>query len=259
MSLRRLFWIGAAALLGVAALTAIAAILRGDFSQTDVNIVATSFSLLLGSFSAFLGIALFERWHQAELGHLVALAASIETILLLIAIWIGIGSVALDYWLANWAQTALVLLIAQILLTGQALIRKGNSPFLLPLTGVAVAFASAVTISAFWADNVGEIGGKSIAVFWILSVVGFLATPIANRLSQKAPLEDARRDQPSAIEIPQDSTSIAVIGSVEVFAAPSGTTQGLVIGIDDGRLAVRFGGGRRQLEAGEEIQLRPRT
>jgi hypothetical protein len=255
MSLRRLFWIGAATLLGVAALTGIAAILRGDFNDTDARIVGTSFSLLIGGSSGVLGIALGERRHLEPLGVLIAVAASIETILFLVAIWSNSDSSTLG----RWVGTAGVLLLAQLLLTGQALILRGSSPLLLSLTGAAVVIASAITISAFWNENVGDARGKAIAVFWILAIVGFLATPIVNKLSQEASLEDARQDRPGAVEIPQDSTSIAVIGDVEVVAAPSGTTQDLVIGVEDGRLTIRFGGGRRQLEAGDQIQLRPRT
>jgi hypothetical protein len=144
-------------------------------------------------------------------------------------------------------------------LTGQALIVKGSSPLLLSLTGAAVVIASAITISTFWNEGAGDAWGKAIAVFWILAIVGFLATPIVKKLSQQVPLENARQDMPDALDLQQDSTSIAVIGDVEVVTAPSGATKGLVIGVDDGRLVVRFGGGRRRLEAGEEIQLRPRT
>ena len=255
MSLRRLFWIGAATLLGAAALTAIVAILGGSFSETDAKIVGTSFSLLVGGASGLLGVALGGRLRQPSLGKLAAVAVSTETLLILVAIWNGFSSAAL----AHWAGTAIVLLLAQLLLTGQALILKGSSSLLLSLTGAAVAIASAITISALWSENAGDTRGKAIAVFWILAIVGFLATPIVNRLSQQAPLEDARQDRPSAIEIQQDSTSIAVIGDAEVVAAPPGATTGLVIGVEDGRLTVRFGGGRRQLEAGDEIQLRPRT
>jgi hypothetical protein len=254
MSLQRLFWIGAATLLGAAALTAIAAILKGNFSETDAKIVGTSFSLLVGGTSGVLGVALGERRHLEQLGLLVAVAASLETVLFLVAIWSNSDSETLG----RWVGTAGVLLLAQLLLTGQALVLRGSSPRLLSFTGAAVVIASAITISAFWADNVGELRGKSIAVFWILAIVGFLATPIVNKLSRQAPLEDARQDQPSAIEIPPDSTSIAEIGDVEVVAAPSGATTGLIIGVEDGRLTIRFGGGRRQLEAGDEIQLRPR-
>ena len=255
MSLQRSFWIGAAALLGAAALTAIAAILRGDFSETDAKIVGTSFSLLLGGSSGLLGIALGGRRQLALLGQLVAAAASLETVLLLIAIWNGFN----DETLGRWAGTALILLLAQLLLTGQALILRRDSPLLLSLTGAAVVFASATTISAFWSENAGDTRGKAIAVFWILSIAGFLATPIVNRLSQRLPLESVQQDLSGGLDLQQDSTSIAVIGDIEVVTTSPGTTQGLVIGVDDGRLTVRFGGGWRRLEAGDEIQLRPRT
>ena len=50
MRLRRLFWIGAAGLLGLAALISIVALLRGEFTETDGKILGTlGAALLAGS------------------------------------------------------------------------------------------------------------------------------------------------------------------------------------------------------------------
>ena len=68
----RLFWIGAAVLLGVAALVAVVAVLRGDFTETDGKILATLGTTLAAGGAALAGLALVERRDLAPLGWLVA-------------------------------------------------------------------------------------------------------------------------------------------------------------------------------------------
>ncbi len=58
--LARLFWIGAAALLGVAALVAIAAVVRGEVTETDGRILASLGSALLAGGCLLSGLALKE-------------------------------------------------------------------------------------------------------------------------------------------------------------------------------------------------------
>jgi peptidoglycan/LPS O-acetylase OafA/YrhL len=58
---RRLFWIGAAALLGVAALISIVALLRGEFTETDGKILGTLAAAFLAGSSSLAGHALIDR------------------------------------------------------------------------------------------------------------------------------------------------------------------------------------------------------
>ena len=64
---RRLFWIGAAVLLGVAALISIVALLRGEFTETDGKILGTLGAAFLAGSSSLAGLALItaeisSRW-----------------------------------------------------------------------------------------------------------------------------------------------------------------------------------------------------
>jgi hypothetical protein len=68
VSLARTFWIGAAGILILAALVAMAAILRGDFGDTDAKILGTLFALLLAGATAVSGLALVERTTLVTLG-----------------------------------------------------------------------------------------------------------------------------------------------------------------------------------------------
>ncbi len=73
--LARLFWIGAAALLGVAALVSITAVVRGDFSETDGKILAVLGTALLAGGVALAGLALVERRDLPQLGVLAIATA----------------------------------------------------------------------------------------------------------------------------------------------------------------------------------------
>lgn len=66
--LSRLFWIGAAAILIVAALVAVGSILRGDFGETEAQILGTLLSLLVAGATAIAGLALIERGVAREFG-----------------------------------------------------------------------------------------------------------------------------------------------------------------------------------------------
>ena len=76
MKLRRLFWIGAAGLLGLAALISIVALLRGEFTETDGKILGTLGVAFLGGSSSLAGLALLDRRDLVPLGWAVVLGAS---------------------------------------------------------------------------------------------------------------------------------------------------------------------------------------
>ena len=69
--LARLFWTGAAALLGAAALVAVAAVLRGDFTETDGKILGILATALLAGGVALAGLALVERREGGRLARIV--------------------------------------------------------------------------------------------------------------------------------------------------------------------------------------------
>src|SRR5439155_15778815 len=76
MSLRRIFLLGAATLVSVAALVAIAAILNGDFGDTEGKIFATLATAFVAGSTAIAGIACLERGVSRAFGLLgVVLAA----------------------------------------------------------------------------------------------------------------------------------------------------------------------------------------
>ena len=64
--LRRILWIGAAAILVAAALVAATAVLRGGFSETDGKILVTLGALLYAGGTALAGLALGDQIGRAH-------------------------------------------------------------------------------------------------------------------------------------------------------------------------------------------------
>jgi hypothetical protein len=61
LRLKRIFWMGAAAIVVAAALVALAAVVKGDFSDTDGRILVTLAALLYTGGAAICGLALVDR------------------------------------------------------------------------------------------------------------------------------------------------------------------------------------------------------
>ena len=176
--LRRLFWIGAAALLVAAALVALAALVAGDFDETDGKILLTLGTLFLCGAVALAGTQLVEDRTQPAVGAALAASAVPGFGLLALAIWWDGGAN-----LVNVALTTTIVLAVELVAASQRLLLRELR--LLPLvagTGVALAVAGVLTIVAIWSDP-GPGLGKAIGVFWILAGAGWLLTPVLQRWS----------------------------------------------------------------------------
>ena len=85
--LSRIFWIGAAVVLAAAALVAIAAILRGDFSDSDGRILVTLAALLYTGGAGLAGLVLADSGPARALGLAVAGFAPVCLAIVAWAIW----------------------------------------------------------------------------------------------------------------------------------------------------------------------------
>ena len=178
--LARTFWIGAAAALVVAALIALAAVLRGDFSETDGRILGTLAALLLASGTLASGLVLVDR-DDALLGRVAVVAAPVGFALLAYAIWDfvfdGGGG---DAWRYGW--TGVVLLIATLIaVTARLLAESASLTPLAAIAGILAGVAAALSTYAIWDRNASESMGKALAVIWILTGVCYLLVPILER------------------------------------------------------------------------------
>jgi peptidoglycan/LPS O-acetylase OafA/YrhL len=177
---RRLFWIGAAGLLGLAALISIVALVRGDFTDTDWKILA-SLGIALGAGSACLaGLALVDRGELVWLGW-----AAVAT---------GVGAFAVimhQVWTESHSDerwtTALLLLGAVLLAaTGRLLLPSGKLESLYNGHLILSAVATAGTIGVIWDEGeTPDSWGKLLGAMWILAALAWFLVPVLGRSSTR--------------------------------------------------------------------------
>ena len=222
MSLARTFWIGAAGILILAALVATAAIVRGDFGDTDARVLGTLFALLLAGATAVAGLALVERGTLVPLGWLTSALAGVGFLVIGLSIWSDGDVVG---W--EWAARSIVVIVALLLVSTQRLLLRVAS--LLPLTvgtAAAAALATLLTCVGIGADSADGLW-QLTAVLWILTVLGFLLLPVLQRFT-------------AAGGVPLAARVLAELDGVELVAVHS--RNGLDI----------------RLAPGERLQLRRR-
>ena len=189
--LSRIFGIGAAAILVAAALVALTAVVRGDFSDTDGRILGTLAAALLAGSTVVAGLALVERGGRG-LGWF-AVALSVPAFgLLVYAIWSFVFDGEEEAWRWGWSG-ALVLVAALIAVTAQLIARTRFVTQLAWLAGALALIAAGVSIAAIWADDPGDTVGRTIAVLWILAGLAYLLAPVLQRFTTAGVPETAER------------------------------------------------------------------
>ena len=194
--MRRIFWTGAAALLGVAALVALVALLRGEFTDTDFNILASLGITLGAGATALAGLALVER------GDLVPLGWA--------AILVGLGgyvTVLWDIWTEPWddeATATALLLMAVFLLaaTSRLLLQRSSLEPLVLAHFVLSAFATTGTIWLIWDEGpTDDAFAKLLGAVWILAALAWALVPVLGRTSRAAAEERIVGRGPGRIEV----------------------------------------------------------
>jgi peptidoglycan/LPS O-acetylase OafA/YrhL len=172
---RRLFWIGAAALLGVAALISIVALLRGEFTETDWKILGTLGCALLAGSSALAGLALIDRRDLVPLGWAVVAIACVSFAVLSWQIWA-------DFDNENWSLDTLVVVVASLMLaTSRLLFRRFE--WLYWTSAALTAVTASVYVWAIHADPDGDNWGKALGTLGILAVLAWFLVPVLGRTS----------------------------------------------------------------------------
>ena len=207
----RLVWLGAAAILVVAALVALTAIVQGDFSETDGRILGSLAVVLYAGGALFAGLSTVERG-RPTIGWPVVIASPICFALMLIAIWNIFDEQDHRFiWRAGWSAT--IVLLVGIMLTTAILLADGRAARRLAfVAGVLAGIAAALSIAAIWAGEGGDDWIKLIAVLWVLAVLSYVLVPVVDRF--------ARADGAGT-----DERVLATLGDVELVAttAPSPT------------------------------------
>jgi hypothetical protein len=229
LPLRRIFLLGAAALVSVAALVAIVTILSGDFGETEGKIFATLATTFAAGSTLLAGLACLGRGVSRPVAAAGAILACAGFVLWSAQIWGEFDSEG--YWkvvgiLTAWALALLVTMTTRLMLDSRVLIRR-----LYPLTAGAAAGGAAVATVMLLREN-GD-GWQLFAILLILALLGETLAPILERYG-------------AATERPAERV-LGVVGGAEVVAVRGRDSR-----------SVRIGGTRQRLAAGEELVVRER-
>ena len=230
MSLRRIFLLGAATLVSLAALVAIAAILSGEFGETEGKIFATLATAFVAGSTAIAGIACLESSASPTFGTLGVLLSAVGFLLWTDQIWQEHDSEG--YWkllglLLIWTLVVLVVTTTRLMTRSPQLLRS-----LYPATTVAAVGAGLTVSSMVLAEN-GD-AWQLFAVLLILALLGEMLTPILQRFVT-APTD----------EVPAERVLGEVAGAVVVAVRGRKATRSLQLGerdvplADDERIVIR--------------------
>jgi hypothetical protein len=231
VSIRRLFWLGAAVLFSVAALVAIAAVLGGSFGTTQENILEMCGIAFVCGATTLAGLACIDRGVITAVGWLTVVLGIATFVVWTGGVWQD--EAGDPYWkvagvLGVWTLAALVVTTLRLVVSSPRLLGT-----LVPGTWAAVVIAAAVSTEMILAEDGGP--WKLVVVLVILTVLGYALTPALQRFWAAAdPTERAER-------------LLATLGNIEVFVVPG-----------DGR-SVTIGFSRTRLASSEGIVLRERA
>jgi hypothetical protein len=187
LRLRRIFWIGAATILVVAALVAVAAIVRGRFTDTDGRILLTLGALLYAGGTALAGLALTDRGLARALGRTVALAAPICFLLIAQAVWssgFDEGNRTAD----RLAWSAAIALLAGLLATTALLFARSRRLVALAFVAAALgAVTATLSIVAIWTSPGSDAYPKLVGVLLIVTVLCYFLVPVLQRFVSAEP------------------------------------------------------------------------
>jgi hypothetical protein len=182
----RVFWIGAAGIVILAALVALAAIIGGNFSDTDARILVTLAALLYAGGAGLAGLALADRGPARNLGWIVAAATPVGLVLMLWAIWDFLDEGDNDPQLKLAWSAVLALLAGLLGTTALLLARRPALVLLAKSTGLLAGFGALVSVVGLWSGDSSDQFLKSLAVLWILAAVTYFLVPILGRFTSAA-------------------------------------------------------------------------
>jgi hypothetical protein len=225
----RIFWISAAAILVAAALVALFAVVRGDFSDSDGRILLSLGTLLYSGGAAITGLALADRGPARKLGWTVAAAAPVAVAFVVAAIWSFAWEEESEPW-NKLAWSSVLLLLAGLLATTALLLaRRKTLERLAMCAGGLAALAASVSVIGIWAEPKSDVFVKLVAALWILAVLAYFLIPVLARFTAAG----------------ASDTEVRVLAELE--------------GVELVATHTRDGGIDARLEPGEKLLLRRRT
>jgi hypothetical protein len=231
MSIRRLFWLGAAILFSVAALVAIGAVLGAGFGTTQEHIVLTCGIAFVCGAAVLAGLACLDRGVMRPVGW-VAVGLGVASFLAYTGgVWKDSSSDA--YWkaagvLGVWTLAALVVTTLRLFASSPRLLRT-----IVPATWATAVLGAAVGTEMILSDDSGP--WKLVVVLVILTALGYALTFVLQRFW-------AASGTPAVAE-----RLVGTLGNIDVFAVSG-----------EGR-SVTIGSRRTRLASSEGIVLRERV
>jgi hypothetical protein len=228
--IRRIFLLGAAAFASLAALVAIAAVLSGDFDETDGKIFGTLATAFVAGSIVVAGLACVARRTSPSLGAAGVVLACAGFVLWSAQIWGEYDNgryIRLLGFVTAWTLAVLVATTTRLLTSSPKLLRT-----LYPATAAAAAGAAAV--ASLMLLRTKDDGWQAFAVLLILALLGEALTPIVERYAAS---DDRPRER-----------LLGVVAGAEVVAVRMRDTR-----------SVRIGDVSAQLMAGEGVVVRAKT
>ncbi len=231
MSIRRLFWLGAAILFSIAALVAIAAVLGGSFGTTQQHICEMCGIAFVCGAAVLAGLGCIDRGVIRPVGWITVVLGVTTFAVWTVGVWAE--NAGHPYWraagvLGVWTLAGLVVTTLRLFVSSPQLLRS-----VVPATWAAAVIAAVVATEMI----LGADGGpwKLVVVLVILTALGYALTPALQRFWAAAePAERAER-------------LLGTLGGIDVFAVRG-----------DGR-SVTIGSNRTRLSSSEGIVLRERS
>jgi hypothetical protein len=192
--LLRAVWLVTAAAVAGAGVAAILTVVRGEPDFDDFRTVYSLPAVMLCGGAAIAALNVIERRRFFLLGAVALVASLVELVLFVLGIWKGVGFDGggdSDY--ARLIPIALAWVIATIVLTTLVLIVSDRRLLLtiVPAVGTCALVGATLATVLVLQDNENLSWATTLAVLAILTVAGFLLTPLAERLTR--PREGPRR------------------------------------------------------------------
>lgn len=220
---RALSWALVAALC-VAALTAIGAVLTGDFDETDVRVIVSSVGFGVFSVAAGSGASLRYRGSRRlqALGNVTVAVCALAFLLLLAALWTD-GEDETWRWFGVAALAALACSHASLV---AGALRAADSAMVGALAKASIGLA---TLDAFVGmlavggalDDVNEGSGQAMAVLVILLLLTTALPPILRRLQRPA-VAAATQTNGLPTPLPLAAEVLAVADRIDALNADPG-------------------------------------
>lgn len=185
--LLRTVWVVTAAAVVGAAIAAIVTVLRGEPGGDDLKAVFSLLGVFLCGGAAIAALHLIEAGRLPVLGAFVLLAAAIELFLLELGIWKGVFFDGENSGYVKLVPSVLAWAVATVVLATLPLVASDERVRLVavPLVGACALVGATIASAMVWREVDPPGWTKTLAVLAILTVAGYLLTPLAERLTRR--------------------------------------------------------------------------